>query len=251
MSIQDIREKHIGLIENTGSGEADVLAPSRIANQFYCEKKVDLTFEHGDIETPEKTRGSETHEKAAEDAEEVSEDEFWDALEHGDRQIILESPFVGETEDFLLAGYPDAIQFEDQRPTLLFERKTTSRPDYLFKNQRIQAWLYGYILESLGFDTDGLTIAILSHERSLDTTTGKDLQAVVMAESDAWGVGTHELFENPTAILHVSAYQRADFEDDLKWALGYWRDDRDPIPTKKPAKCRACEYKELCPASKA
>lgn len=250
MGIQDIRDNYHSFIERTSGDKQDVLAPSRIANQFYCEKKVDLTLEHGDIDTPEKTHGSETHEKAAEDAVTVTDDEFWQGIESGERQIFLESPFVGEVSEFLLAGIPDAILFEDQRPKLLFERKTTSRPSYLFKNQRIQAWIYAYILESIGFDTTALEIAILSHERSLAMSNAKELQHQVIAEYETWKPGSHELIEHPTAVLHITEYERETFEEDLKWSLGYWRDERDPIPTEKAGKCRACEYNDLCPASK-
>jgi CRISPR/Cas system-associated exonuclease Cas4 (RecB family) len=249
MSIESVREKRNSLFEQLIESEGSSLAPSRIASQFYCEKKVDLTREHGDIETPAKTRGSETHEKAAEDSEEISDDEFWEALEKGERQIIVESPFIGEAADFLIGGIPDAVLFDDGKPQLIFERKTTSRPDYLYKNQRIQAWLYGFILDSLGFETDELEISILSHEQSLDPDTGKELQQLVIASYEGWGIGEHELTESPKAILHLSEFSKVEYLEDLNWALGYWRNDREPIPTKKAAKCRACEYNDVCPDS--
>jgi CRISPR/Cas system-associated exonuclease Cas4 (RecB family) len=246
MNIESVREKHNSLVEQRAESEGSSLAPSRIAGQFFCEKKVDLTREHGDIETPAKTRGSETHEKAAEDAEEVTDDEFWNALERGDRQIIVESPFVGEAADFLIGGIPDAVLFEDQKPQLIFERKTTSRPDYLYKNQRVQAWLYGFILDSLGFDTEELRIAILCHTQSLDPETGKRLQQLVIDSSEGWDLGEHELIESPKAILRLSEFSSVEYLEDLNWALGYWRNEREPIPTEKAAKCRACEYNDVC-----
>lgn len=249
MSIERIREKHTSLFKQLSESEGSSLAPSKIAEQFYCEKKVGLTREHGDIETPAKTRGSETHEKAAEDSEEVSDDEFWRALESGERQIIVESPFIGEAAEFLIGGIPDAVLFENQSPQLIFERKTTSRPDCLYKNQRIQAWLYGFILDSLGFETDELKIAILSHEQSLDPEVGKELQQLVVASYDEWELGEHELTESPKAILHLSEFSKVEYLEDLDWALGYWRNDREPIPTSKAAKCQACEYNDVCPDS--
>lgn len=251
MSIEAVREKHNSLFRKLSESDGSSLAPSKIANQFYCEKKVDLVREHGDVETPAKTRGSETHEKAAEDSEEISDDEFWEALERGERQIIVESPFVGEASDFLVAGIPDAVLFDNQKPQLIFERKTTSRPDYLYKNQRIQAWLYGFILDSLGFETDELVIAILSHEQSLDPEVGKELQQLVIASYDGWDYGDHELTDSPKAILHLSEFSKVEYLEDLDWALGYWRNDREPIPTTKAAKCRACEYSNVCPDSNA
>ncbi|NHN60062.1 MULTISPECIES: PD-(D/E)XK nuclease family protein [Halorussus] len=251
MNIRSVRAKHDSLFEQLATSEGSSLAPSRIAGQFYCEKKVDLTREHGDIETPAKTRGSKTHEKAAEDSEEVSDEEFWNALETGDRQVIVESPFVGEAADFLIGGIPDAVLFESQKPQLIFERKTTSRPDHLYKNQSIQAWLYGFILDSLGFETDDLKIAILSHEQSLAPETGKELQQSVIASYNKWEFGDQKLTESPKSVLHLSEFSKVEYLEDLNWALGYWRDEREPIPTKKAGKCRACEYNNVCPDSRA
>ena len=249
MSIESAWEKHTSLFKQLSESEGSSLAPSKIAGQFYCEKKVDLSREHGEIETPAKTRGSETHEKAAEDSGKISDDEFWEAVESGERQIIVESPFVGEAAEFLIGGIPDAVLFKDQNPQLIFERKTTSRPDHLYKNQRIQAWLYGFILDSLGFETDNLKIAILSHEQSLDPETGKELQQLVMARYQGWELGEHELTESPKAFLHLSEFSKVEYLEDLNWALGYWRNEREPIPTEKTAKCRACEYNDVCPDS--
>lgn len=251
MGIASVREKHDSLFEQLSDSDELTLAPSKIANQFFCERKVDLTREHGDIETPAKTQGSKTHEKAAEDSEEISDDEFWNALERGERQLVVESPFVGEAAEFVVVGIPDAVLFEDQRPKLIFERKTTSRPGTLYKNQRIQAWLYGFVLDSIGFETDELQIAILSHERSLDPEIGKELQHMVVASYDDWGLGDHELMDSPQTILHLSQFSKVEYLDDLDWALGYWRNGRGPAPTTNPGKCRACEYSDVCPDSRA
>lgn len=87
------RDKFNLLFESLSNTET--VAPSRIGQQFYCEKKVELERELGEVETPEKQRGSETHEKAAEDAVEVELDEVWNAIERGERQILLESPLWG------------------------------------------------------------------------------------------------------------------------------------------------------------
>jgi hypothetical protein len=164
-------------VESLWSGleDAQTVAPSKIGSQFYCEEKVALEREHGEIETPEKQRGSETHEKAAEDAVEDERAEMWDAIERGERQVLLETPFVGEAADFVVVGIPDAVVFDEGDPQLTFDRKTTSILSRLFKSQRIQVWLYGYMLQSLGFAVDDLQLAILAHEQHLDPETGKQL----------------------------------------------------------------------------
>lgn len=241
------RERYELLFE--GLSTADTVAPSKVGGQFYCEKKVDLEREHGEVETPEKKRGSETHEKAAEDAVEVEMDEVWEVIERGDRQILVESPFVGEFEDHVVVGIPDAIVFDDGRPQLIFDRKTTSIPARLFKNQRIQVWLYGYMLDDLGFETEDLRFAILSHEQRIEPETGKHLQNLVLGTINEFDDGRNQLRSDPDVYLHTFDYSPADHMDDLHWALEYWRDDRDPIPTENAAKCRSCPFSSLCPDS--
>lgn len=233
----------------SGLSESKTVAPSKIGGQFYCERKIDLEREHGEIETPEKQRGSETHEKAAEDAVEVEMDEVWDAIERGDRRVLLESPFVGEAADFVVVGIPDAIIFDDAKPQLIFDRKTTSIPDRLFKNQRIQTWLYGYMLQSLGFDVDELQLAILAHEQRLDADTGKQLQQLVLHDLADFEDGRNALLEDPAANVYVFDYDPTDYLEDLQWALEYWRQEREPIPTENEAKCRSCPYADVCPDS--
>jgi len=225
---------------------AETVAPSKIGGQFYCEKKIDLEQEHGEVETPEKQRGSETHEKAAEDAKEVEMDEVWDTIERGEQQILLESPFVGEAADFVVVGIPDAVIFDDGKPQLIFDRKTTSIPNHLFDNQRIQVWLYGYMLQSLGFEIDEMQIAILSHEQRLDPETGKELQDMVLSGLVDFDNEKNQMMEDPDAFLYLFDYDPTDHIEDLSWALEYWREEREPVPTKKAAKCRSCPYSDVC-----
>lgn len=238
------REKFESLFSSLS--EADTVAPSKIGGQFYCERKIDLELEHGEVETPEKQRGSATHEKAAEDAVEVEMDEIWDAIERGDRQIVVESTFVGEAADFVVVGIPDAIIFDDSKPQLIFDRKTTSIPGRLFDNQRIQVWLYGYMLQSLGFDTGDLQLAILSHEQAIDAETGKRLQEMVLTQYADLADGQTELLTDPGAVVYLFNYNPIDHIEELSWALEYWRHEREPEPAENVAKCRSCPYSDVC-----
>lgn len=247
MELDTVRSTHVKLRDKYATSDQNKLAPSRIGMQFYCEKKVALTEELGDIETPEKQQGTATHEAAAAEAVEVSDDEIWDAIKSGDRTVVIETGFVAEAAEFLFGGIPDAVVFKDQRPKLVFDRKTTARPTRLYDNQQIQVWLYAFMLDRIGFETDDLQIAILSHDRSIDEATAKDLQDLVLSQFSAWGAGTNEL--SPNAVVHLIDYTPIGFLNELDWALGYWRGEREPEPTTSPAKCRACEYESQCPDS--
>jgi hypothetical protein len=250
MSVEEIRAKRDALRERLAEPETTALAPSRVASQFYCEKQLALARKHGDRETPEKARGGRTHRQAAATAEAITDAEFWAALDRGDRQVLVESPLVGEAAEFPVRGIPDAIVFEHQAPQLLFERKTTGRPTTLYDSQHIQAWLYGFMLDSLGFETRELKIAVLSHERVLNAEAERNLQRIVVARGEDWAPGEYELTASPQAVLHLRAFSKLDYLEALDWALGYWREKRAPTPTTAAGKCRACEYSDVCSDAK-
>lgn len=100
------------------------------------------------------------------------------------------------------------------------------------------------MLSSIGFDTSDLKIAILSHEPSLDTEVGKQLQEVVLEA--AWEPGKHPLPGSSEANLFVSEFDPAEYQDTLNDKLGYWRGERDPVPTENNSKCSSCDYSDVC-----
>lgn len=144
-----------------------------------------------------------------------------DAIERGDRQVLDESPFVGEAADFVIIGIPDAVVFADRKPQLILDRKTTSILDCLFKNQRLQVWLYGYMLDSLGFETNELRLAILTHEQRLGPEESKRLQQLVLHGGRHLDDGMIGLMSDPDAYLYQFPYGVTDYLEDLRWAMEY------------------------------
>lgn len=243
-TVEEIREKHQALLSELREGSRLAIAPHKIAGQLYCEKKVHLAEKHGEKDNQAKQQGSKAHEKATEDSETVSNDAFWEAVAVGENQIMLEFGFAGEVEEFILAGKADAIRFNGQKPELIIDRKVTTHTHTVYDNQEIQPWLYGLMLSSIGFDTSDLKIAILSHEPSLDTETGKQLQDGVLQA--AWEPGEHSLPGSSEANLFVSEFDPAKYQDTLNDKLEYWRDERDPVPTDINSKCSGCDYSDVC-----
>ncbi|MCD6208930.1 MAG: hypothetical protein J7J67_01930 [Thermoproteales archaeon] len=47
-------------------------------------------------------------------------------------------------------------------------------------------------------------------------------------------------------MLH---YDRDYVLEKVRWAKDYWLMRRQPIPTKRPNKCRTCVYRSKCPYS--
>jgi hypothetical protein len=48
------------------------------------------------------------------------------------------------------------------------------------------------------------------------------------------------------ARTYFNKFDETKAEQDLDWALGFWRKQGDAIPTNNPNKCVSCEYNEEC-----
>lgn len=206
-----------------------------------------MRAEHGRVVSKGMRQGNEFHHAAAEDKEEITREDMWDRIYSGERHVFLEEPFMVKIDDFLFRGTPDAVVFDNGRPQLIFDRKTTWNTDTLYKNQRVQVWLYGLMFEQLGLDTQDLQVAILRHHYDVHPETAVALQERTLDRFDEWDDGVTELL--PNAKVHLFPYDRDDHLDDILWAFEYWRDDREPIPTTNEAKCGNCEYSEQCPSA--
>jgi hypothetical protein len=60
-------------------GRSAIVA-SDIAEQFYCEKKVEMEYLRGEVETEAKHIGTEAHEKLTEDSVKVKRAELWQKI---------------------------------------------------------------------------------------------------------------------------------------------------------------------------
>jgi CRISPR/Cas system-associated exonuclease Cas4 (RecB family) len=96
---------------------------SEIADQYYCEKKVDLKNVHGDIDTESKILGRELHEVITEGFEQVRLKERWEVTFKSKLVLISESLFVAKVDDIYFLFKPDGILFEHGIPRLLIEFK--------------------------------------------------------------------------------------------------------------------------------
>jgi CRISPR/Cas system-associated exonuclease Cas4 (RecB family) len=227
--------------------EANTVAVTDISSQLYCEKQVDLEREHGERDTKAKKRGREIHRRALRPGNKRKRGNMWGAIERGERQVAQETSFIGEAAEFLIVGVPDTVVFHQGKPQLIFERKSTKNAHKLFPNQRIQPWLYGYILQSLGFATDELKIAILTHTQSLDKDRGRRLQMKIIQNSVSIEGESKILIDDPTAKLYQFEYSPIEYLKEFRYRLEYWRGSRDPEPTENQNKCRPCLFKDVCP----
>ena len=133
---------------------------SDVASQFYCEKKVEMQFLHGEVETEAKNFGTAAHGNLTEDSVKVKRAELWRKI-YGDKPVLaLEMFLLAKYGDVLLAGKPDSVLFACGFPLVVFEYKF-SQSNIAYPSYHVQAQTYGVLLENMGFDTSRLFYAIV------------------------------------------------------------------------------------------
>lgn len=262
------------------------LSPSRIAAQVYCEKKVDLEFRfpNGEITSAAIDTGIAGHDALEEGAEPVSRDELQKLIAAKARIPLLGMPLAAEFRGIAIRGVIDFVELEGNRADLLLEFKF-SRWRRFFPDYLIQLDAYGYLLGENGFDTKGLSLALVTLPRSTPTPgprpklalEGAELAAIHLAAkklnrhlkgrsarrrlvsmplprgpyTSALGLASLEGLSAQTDdfTAYLVPYSRERAEAGLAWAVDYWTARREAVPTDNPSKCRVCEYNacRLCP----
>jgi len=243
----------------------EVLWPSELADQYYCEYKVHLKHTHPEVEveSPALEVGTAGHEGLASVAQPISRAEIAEAIRTGKRLALCEWTLEGEVEQVRLRGRPDYLAFEGTNAELVLEFKFArfQRP---FRSQEVQAAVYGLLAEKMGFSCEGLCYGIVRlppqprggprdfaerkeallrqlnergtlfdiHARCAEgrrRLLASGLQRLIL-EGEGW-----------TAFLY--RYDRAKAEADVSWTLKYWRGERGPLPeTRMARKCFACPF---------
>ncbi len=238
--LREIAEKEKG---NLRFG-ARFLPVSEIASQYYCEKKVEMSRIFGRKETSEMKNGKEAHEFLLKDSAEAGMNEILDNIHAGGRIGVREMPLLGEHRGVIIAGVTDAVFFHKRTPLFLFEHKFSSR-QIPFYNYHVQARLYCYLLHLMGWSTSELKYALIIALPKLKSAVElADIPSQVL-ERGVDERGVVDLAGGNVGV-YINRFEQKKATDDLDWALGFWKEERDAMPTKKPAKCRVCEFKRRC-----
>ena len=218
------------------------IVASDIAEQFYCEKKVEMEYLHGEVETEAKNIGTEAHEKLTEDSRKVKTEQLWQDI-HGDRPILaLEMFLLAKYNDVILAGKPDSVLFARGFPLVVFEYKF-SRSGIAYPSYHVQAQTYGVLLENMGFDTSRLFYALVvaDPETRGSRKLRQNVMRTIMGNSPT--EATHSVDD---AKIYFCKFNRARAEKDLGWALEFWSKSREAESTSNQNKCAKCEYQTYC-----
>jgi CRISPR/Cas system-associated exonuclease Cas4 (RecB family) len=215
---------------------------SDIAGQYYCEKKVEMEYLYGEIETEAKTIGSEAHERLIEEAVEIKREALWKKIYGKEPVLAVEMFILGKYQDVFLTGQPDAVMFYKGRPIVIFEFKF-SKSGIAYPSHHVQAQTYGLILKSMGFNTSRTFYAIVV----ADPATRGNPELQTKAIDAIFKKGFKEsILSIDDAIIHFCKFHSSEAREDLQWAIEFWKRKRDATPTTNPNKCVKCEYQTQC-----
>ena len=232
------KEKNEGLLR---FGRCSVRA-SDVAGQYYCEKKIEMEYLYGAVETETKNQGTQGHENLLEGSEAVSQEDIWKSVYGKEPVLALEWLLAAEYNDVVLVGQPDAVLFENGFPLVIFEYKF-SRSKRVYPSHHVQAGFYGFLLEYLGFNTEKLYYAIVvADRRARDDPNLKD--NVIKTVMDNGLENAVLPIEN--AVIYLNRFDQQVAKSSLDWAIQFWKSQREAIPTTNQSKCRVCEYNEQC-----
>ncbi len=218
---------------------------SDVAGQYYCEKKIEMEYLYGEVETETKIQGTEAHENLLEGTEEASQEELWKAVYGKEPVMALEWLLLAEYKDIILAGQPDAVLFESGIPVVVFEYKF-SRSKRTYPSHHVQAGFYGLLLKSLGFDTAKLFCAIVIADRSAKDDPNLRDNVVMAVEENGL---KNAILPMENAVIYLNKFDEQVAQSSLEWAIQFWKGRREAVSTTNLNKCRNCEYQEQCQKS--
>lgn len=236
------------LVERQKKGEGELrfnrhfIAVSDIAEQYFCEKKVEMQHIHGKVEKKEKILGTEAHEKLLEGTMKIHRRELWKKIFDQKPVVTAEMLLLAKCEDVVLVGIADSVLFVHGEPWIIFEYKF-SRIQVPFRSHHVQARVYGLLLKNMGFDTSRLFYAIvIVNPRAKDDEKLKHRVYEALLEN-----GPKEaVLTTEDAKIYLNRFVSRDAESDVEWAIEFWKKRREAIATINPNKCRSCEFNEQC-----
>lgn len=225
-----------------------IVSISDVAQQYYCEKALQLNYEHPMEPTNEMREGTLGHETSTILAKPVSKEQaIRDAVKIRRKALCIYEFGIGwNYMDIPILGRVDEVWFRNGNVELVSERKFTDalRP---FRTYHVQARLYCLGLEEMGFETSSALYKIVTFKRSCFHCEKLALNICDIFSAEY----THFCCEKGEVKTFIYPYNRKEAIEELTWALDYWLGNRQASPSKNPAKCRACRQKIYCEHSSA
>jgi hypothetical protein len=220
------------------------LNPTDLANQYYCEMGVELKHLHGEIQKEEERIGSFLHQELSQLQRAGMEAVINDIKDTTTSIVTL--PLLGHFNGVVIMGIPDAVAFRESRPLYVMELKTTTGRPNIWPNNWLQAQLYAFLLDDMGFDCSDLNVVVASISQRSEIGRGPFLSELLDAIMNG---KTDSFVKKWQCRIRLEPYSRHFVEDRIGWAMDYWLKKREPIPSDNPGKCRSCQQAESCPSN--
>jgi hypothetical protein len=258
-----------------------------IAEQAFCELKVDLELRNpsvfsGDTTEPQsesraenllRTRilqsdqkreaGKKLHEDIATIGTNSHAIRSLAKVTSKDRISLFEHSLKGSFRGLPIIGRADVLHFDGRGNVWVIEWKSRDQR-FLSASDDAQLRIYGFLLkQEIGFKINQLSlvgVVIPSHAEALPihsdkTPSNKLIENLCKEPPDRsrnfsrWDEHTSGRSKKSNFWARVSHYDEIKLGDELNFFQKYWFGKREPIPTRKPAKCRSCRVNRegLCP----
>ncbi len=225
------------------------VAVSSIAEQYYCEYKLENEFELGEIPTETKDTGTALHDELM-PMEKITKEDFAELVVGKEPSLVVLGVW-GQIGGLKIVGMPDQMIWSDGRPLWVVELKTTrGDPAPLWEDQENQTRVYGLLLDRMGFDCSKLRLAVVRLKSDeLNEEERKEWIVRVSAALLHGAVkGLEERYSGRMKV-HILLHDVEKAVRAIAIKEGYWLEQREPIPSSSIGKCRGCEYNGSCPKS--
>jgi PD-(D/E)XK nuclease superfamily len=237
----------------SGNGEfrhgTSFVAVSSIAEQYYCEFKLENEFEIGEIPTETKDAGTAIHDELM-PMQGITREEFAELVGKKEPTMAVLGVW-GSAGGLKVVGIPDHIIWSEGKPLWVVELKTTKGdPNPLWEDQENQVRVYGLLLDRMGFDCSGLGLAVVRLKSG--ELSEEEKREWIRRVSKALIEDKAEVLEEKYRGLmriHLLEHDVERAEKAVLLRAGYWLGERDPLSSTSAGKCRACEYNLVCSKS--
>jgi hypothetical protein len=139
----------------------------KMADQLFCEMKIDFDEEYPSERSPEKIEGLIIHDSLVPTKKEDIETVI-NIIENG-KDVFAKFGTYFNYKGVVIIGKHDGAFFQNGIPLYLLEIKSTKGTiNEVYPSEKIQAYLYALALESMGFDTSQLLIIILKVKMNIE-----------------------------------------------------------------------------------
>ena len=216
------------------------LAVTRIASQFYCEKKLELELIFGRKPNLKMRLGTQGHSYQIKDKESIPRKKLLEIINQGEKIDAFEFFLSSDYHNFRISGRTDGVKFHNRIPLFLWDYKFSGN-DKIEKHHTVQTALYCYLLQNHEFDTSKLKYAVIK----LPFATRNSSEIINIHNS------IFEKLEKDIILIktssgniktYVYSFDEKSIIKDLDWALQYWNKEREAIPTTDSKKCTNCRF---------